>query len=111
MSLVVLVEGDESRRTWELGGPLLSGWSIFHAVVDERDGTIHACTNNEVFGATSHRSRDGGRTWTRAEEIGLPEETGLTLERTWHIEPGRESEPGRLWLGGAPGRLFRTGNR
>ena len=103
-----LLSGDETRRKWKLDGPLLTGWSIFHAVLDPRDGSLHAATNNEVYGATVHRSEDGGRTWTRAEELGLPEDSGLKLERTWHIEPGRADEPGRLWLGAAPGVLFRS---
>ena len=117
MSVLILVgtrkglfflESDEEREDWSLEGPLLTGWSVFHAVVDPRDGTIHAATNNEVYGATTHRSTDRGQTWTRAEELGLPEDTGLTLEKTWHVEPGRDGEDGRLWLGGAPGLLFRT---
>jgi hypothetical protein len=117
MSLLILVgtrkglfllSGDESRGKWKLDGPLLTGWSIFHAVLDPRDGSLHAATNNEVYGATVHRSDDGGTTWTRAEELGLPEDSGLKLERTWHVEPGRENEPGRLWLGAAPGVLFRS---
>jgi photosystem II stability/assembly factor-like uncharacterized protein len=103
-----LLSGDESRRDWKLDGPFLTGWSIFHAVMDPRDGALHAATNNEVYGATVHRSDDGGRTWTRAEELGLPEDSGLTLEKTWHVEPGRADEPGRLWLGAAPGVLFRS---
>jgi photosystem II stability/assembly factor-like uncharacterized protein len=103
-----LLTGDESRRDWKLEGPFLIGWSIFHAVLDPRDGAIHAATNNEVYGATVHRSDDGGRTWSRAEELGLPEESGLKLEKTWHVEPGRADEPGRLWLGAAPGVLFRS---
>jgi len=103
-----LLSGDESRRKWKLDGPLLTGWSVFHAVVDPRDGAIHAATNNEVYGATVHRSDDGGKTWTRAEELGLPEDSGLKLEKTWHVEPGRADEAGTLWLGAAPGVLFRT---
>jgi len=103
-----LLESDEARRDWEISGPLLTGWAVFHAVVDARDGAIHAATNNEVYGATVHRSTDRGETWTRAEELGLPEDSGLTLEKTWHVEPGRPGEDGRLWLGAAPGVLFRT---
>jgi hypothetical protein len=103
-----LLESDEERQDWSLEGPVLNGWSVFHAVVDPRERTIHAATNNEVYGATTHRSADRGQTWARAEELGLPEDTGLTLEKTWHIEPGRDGEDGRLWLGGAPGVLFRT---
>jgi photosystem II stability/assembly factor-like uncharacterized protein len=103
-----LLEGDDARREWELQGPFLTGWSVFHAVLDTRDGTIHAATNNEVYGATVHRSADRGATWTRSEDLGLPEDSGLTLEKTWHVEPGRDGEDGRLWLGAAPGVLFRT---
>ncbi|MGH3020592.1 MAG: WD40/YVTN/BNR-like repeat-containing protein, partial [Gaiellaceae bacterium] len=103
-----LLEGDEARREWELEGPFLTGWSVFHAVLDTRDGTIHAATNNEVYGATVHRSSDRGAAWTRSEELGLPEDSGLTLEKTWHVEPGRDGEDGRLWLGAAPGVLFGT---
>jgi photosystem II stability/assembly factor-like uncharacterized protein len=105
--LFVLVGGDE-RREWKIEGPYLEGWDVFHAVLDPRDGAIYAATNNFVYGATVHRSTDLGATWTRSEEIGLPEESGLTLEKTWHVEPGREGEDGRLWLGGAPGVLFRS---
>jgi photosystem II stability/assembly factor-like uncharacterized protein len=103
-----VLSGDESRRAWKLEGPMLKGWSVFHAVVDPRDGALLAATNNEVYGATVHRSDDGGKTWTRAEELGLPEDSGLKLEKTWHVEPGREGEDGTLWLGAAPGVLFRS---
>jgi photosystem II stability/assembly factor-like uncharacterized protein len=105
--LFTLAAGDE-RREWEVAGPLLKGWEVFHAVADPRDGAIYAATNSPVYGATVHRSADGGETWTRAEEISLPEDTGLTLEKTWHVEPGRPAEDGRLWLGAAPGVLFKT---
>ena len=103
-----LLEGDGDGRTWSIDGPLLTGWSVFHAVVDPRDGTLHACTNSEVYGGTAHCSSDRGRTWSRGEGLGLPEESGLTLERTWHIEPGRTRDDGVLWLGAAPGVLFRS---
>src|ERR671931_2009693 len=84
------------------------GLFVLVARDERRDGAVYAATNNFVYGATVHRSTDEGETWERAEEIGLPEESGLTLEKTWHVEPGRADEPGRLWLGGAPGVLFRS---
>jgi photosystem II stability/assembly factor-like uncharacterized protein len=103
-----LLRGDEERRSWTLEGPLLTGWEVFHALLDTRDGALYAATNNPVYGATVHRSADLGATWTRAEELGLPADGEATLEKTWHVEPGRPDEPGRLWLGAAPGVLFRS---
>ena len=102
---------DGDRGGWELDGPLLPGWEIFHAIVDPRDRSLYACANSWVYGGTVQRSEDLGETWVRSEGLGLPEESGLTLEKTWHLEPGHASEPGTLWLGGAPGALFRSDDR
>jgi photosystem II stability/assembly factor-like uncharacterized protein len=102
------LRGDEERRAWRLEGPLLTGWEVFHAIRDQRDGTIYAATNSLAYGSTVHRSRDEGHSWERAEGIGLPEGSELTLERTWHVEPGHESRPDTVWLGAAPGVLFRS---
>ncbi|MFN2469116.1 MAG: exo-alpha-sialidase [Gaiellaceae bacterium] len=103
-----LLRGDEARRDWQLEGPLLTGWSVYHAILDPRDGTMYAAANNWVYGATVQRSRDVGKTWERSEQLGLPEESGLKLEAAWHVEPGHESQPNTLWLGGDPGVLFRS---
>jgi photosystem II stability/assembly factor-like uncharacterized protein len=103
-----VLSSDDEHRDWEVSGPLLKGWEVFHAVPDPRDGSVYAATNSFVYGATVHRSEDRGENWTRAEELGLPEDTGLTLEKTWHVRPGRPGEDGRVWLGGAPGVLFRS---
>ncbi len=103
-----VLTADEGRSDWRLEGPLLEGWEVSHAVLDPRDGVIYAANHSFVYGATLHRSADGGRTWVRSEGLGLPEDSGLTLEKTWHVEPGRRDEPGRLWLGAAPGALFRS---
>jgi photosystem II stability/assembly factor-like uncharacterized protein len=101
-----LVRSDEGRRSWQLEGPQLTGWEVMHAIVDPRNGAMYAATNNWVYGATVHRSDDGGATWERAEEIGLPEETELKLARTWHVEPGHDENT--VWLGGDPGALLRS---
>ncbi len=87
-------------RNGELAGPLLTGWSVFHAVA--AGGTIYAATNSSFFGGTVQRSLDGGETWERAEPIALPEASGLTLGQVWHVEP----VDGRLLLGAEPGVLF-----
>src|SRR4051812_9940549 len=101
-----VLRSDDGRRDWDIGPPQLTGWAVYHAIVDPRDSMLYACTNHAVYGAALHRSPDLGETWERTEPLGLPEESGLKLEATWHVRPG--SEPGTLWLGGAPGVLFRS---
>ncbi|MGH3085584.1 MAG: WD40/YVTN/BNR-like repeat-containing protein, partial [Gaiellaceae bacterium] len=101
-----VLKGDEGRRDWEVEGPYLSGWDVFHAVKD--DSSIFAAANHAVYGATVQRSDDGGKTWERSEGLRLPEDHELTLEKTWHVEPGPD---GTLWLGAAPGVLFRSSDR
>jgi hypothetical protein len=103
-----LLRGDADRLGWTVEDPMLEGWEVYHAVQDPRDGSIYAAANNFVYGATVQRSTDNGKTWTRAEGLGLPEDGDLKLEKSWHVEPGRDSEPGRVWLGAAPGVLFRS---
>src|ERR1700759_2312782 len=88
-----LLWGDDDRRRWEPEGPLLAGWGIYHATVDPRGGTVFEGANHTVSGATVQRSRDRGKTWTRSQKIGLPEESGLRLEAVWHIEPGVPEQP------------------
>ncbi|MCP9486772.1 MAG: hypothetical protein MSC30_12995 [Gaiellaceae bacterium MAG52_C11] len=97
-----------SQNGWQVEEPQLPGWQINHAVLDPRDGTLYACTNSWVYGGTVHRSSDLGQSWERSEELGLPEESGLKLASTWHLEPGHPSQPSTLWLGGEPGVLFRS---
>ena len=55
-----VLKGDEGRRDWEVEGPHLSGWDVFHAAKD--DGSIFAAANHAVYGATVQRSDDGGKT-------------------------------------------------
>jgi len=103
-----LLRADDDLGRWDVEGPLLPGWAVYHAMVDPRDGALYAATNNFFYGANVHRSDDLGKTWERAEEISLPEESGLKLAATWHVEPGSDAEPDTLWLGGDPGVLFRS---
>jgi photosystem II stability/assembly factor-like uncharacterized protein len=86
---------------------MLTGFSVYHAIRDPRDSTLYAATNF-FGGGTVHRSSDDGKTWERAEQLGLPEDGELKLNAVWHIEPGGDGE---LWLGGDPGVLFRSDDK
>jgi photosystem II stability/assembly factor-like uncharacterized protein len=89
-------------------GPMLPGWSVNHAVRDPRDGTVYAAANSWTYGGTVQRSPDGGATWERSGQLALPEESGLTVNAAWHVEPGHADAPSTLWLGVDPGALFRS---
>jgi photosystem II stability/assembly factor-like uncharacterized protein len=102
------LEGDDARRKWQLDGPLLDGWGIYHATVDPRSDTIYAAANHYTYGPTVQHSSDGGKTWKRSEQLRLPEESGLVVNAGWHVAPGRSDEPDTLYLGGDPAVLFRT---
>src|SRR4051794_41412182 len=91
--LFVLTSGD--RESWDVSGPLLKGWEVFHAIADSRDGAVYAATNSFVYGGTGHRSEDRGETWTRAEELGPPQDSHPTPQKTWHHPPGRAREGSR----------------
>src|SRR5258705_6058363 len=86
-----LLRSDDDRKDWELEGPLLPGWPVYHAIVDPRDGVLYAATNSFIYGGTVHRSRGLGKNWERAEDNCLPAATGLKLHATSHVEPGDDS--------------------
>lgn len=101
-----LLRGDGTRTRWTPEGHALEGWSVNQAVADPRDGTLYACANGSIHGGCVQLSEDGGQTWERAEAPRLPEESGLKLAATWHLEPVHASQPGTLWLGGDSGSFF-----
>jgi len=103
-----LLTADDGRDGWQTEGPLLDGWGVYHAILDERDGTIYAAANHMVYGPTVERSIDGGKTWKRSRRVALPEESRLTVNATWCVRPGRPGEPGTLYLGGDPAFLARS---
>jgi hypothetical protein len=64
-----LLRSDDGK-SWQVEGPQLLGWAVFHAIVDPRDGIWHAATNNPFYGATVHRSSDRGQTWSEPTSWG-----------------------------------------
>lgn len=104
-----LFRSDESRRRWRRSGPHLKGLEINHAIVDPRSGDLFATANSPWFGSRMSRSTNNGRTWQESEvKFGDEEQK---LDRVWHIEPGRPSEPDTIFLGVAPAALFRSDDR
>ena len=62
-----------------------------------------------IWGAEIHISDDLGETWTTAETPPkFTDRDGKTLNKIWHVEPGRASEPDVLYAGADPASLFRS---
>jgi len=97
------------RRRWELLGPFQNGREVNHATYDGRSGRIYATANDSWFGCEVVWSNDLGKSWATAKQNpAFPEKSGLKVERIWHLEPGRPSEPQVLYAGVAPAALFRS---
>ena len=98
-----------NRHDWQLHGPFQTGREVNHAIYDSRNGRIYATSNDAWFGCEIVWSSDLGESWAMAKQNpGFVESAGMKLERIWHIEPGRPSEPQVLYAGVAPAALFRS---
>ena len=76
-------------------------------MVDGRDG--FAAVGDPWFGSRVYRSADLGNTWNEPQAgPTFPAETGITLDKVWHVEPGRPEEPGVVYAGVAPAALFKS---
>lgn len=97
------------RDTWECAATALAGTRVFYATLDQRGGKqrIFATDNGDFFGTFLRYSDDFGQTWREPERgIQFPEESGLSLNNIWMIEPGRSAEPGVVYAGVDPATLW-----
>jgi photosystem II stability/assembly factor-like uncharacterized protein len=105
-----LMRSNAARKRWDVGGPFFPGHSVYAMGYDGRAGRrrLWAAPSSMHWGAVLRSSDDFGRTWTNPENanVRFPAETGATLRNIWQIEPGRETEPNRLFCGVEPAALF-----
>jgi photosystem II stability/assembly factor-like uncharacterized protein len=90
-----LLEGDESRRDWQLRGPFCEGWPIYHAIYEPEGGMIYAAAASEWHGASVWRSPDLGETWEQSSEGLNYADSGLKLSKV----SGLTATNGRLFAG------------
>src|ERR1019366_1394731 len=97
------------RQRWQMHGPFQTGREINHAIWDPRSGKIFATANDAWFGCEIVSSANLGKKWTAAKQNpAFDEKSEAKLERIWHLEPGRATEPKILFAGVAPAALFRS---
>ena len=105
-----ILSSDDSRKDWLVSGPHSPGSEVYHVFYDPQNGgTIFAAVNQMIRRPIMQRSHDLGATWLSPED---PPRfiSGITdrVDQVWHVEPGRAEEPGSVYLGVAPGDLFRS---
>jgi photosystem II stability/assembly factor-like uncharacterized protein len=80
-----------------------------HMAFDPRTSTTFAAVGDPWFGSRIYRSNDLGRTWDEPQSgPTFPADTGLKLNKVWHVEPGRPNEPGVIYAGVEPAALFKS---
>ncbi len=105
-----ILSSDKSLKNWALSGPHCKGGDVYHMAYDSRNGgSVIAAVNYMIWGQEIHMSHDLGQTWSRSEEPPrFVNREDLTMKNLWHVEPGRENEPGVLYAGVDPAALFKS---
>lgn len=105
-----ILSGDKSRKNWALSGPHCKGGDVYHMTYDPRNGgSVITATNYMIWGQQIHMSNDLGQTWSQSQESpNFAHREGMTVKNLWHVEPGRDDEPGVLYAGVDPASLFKS---
>jgi photosystem II stability/assembly factor-like uncharacterized protein len=73
-----ILTSDGKREKWEVSGPFLAGWEIYHMKGSPADpNRIYASQTSGWFGQILQRSSDGGKTWEIPGGEKLPAPGGM----------------------------------
>ncbi len=109
-----ILKADDSRRSWEIAGPIFLGHIVYHVVLDPRDRrTMLLAARTGHLGPTVFRSTDLGDTWIEATRPpafrkAKAGEQGRVVSHVLWLSPGHATEPGVWYAGTSPEGLFRT---
>ncbi|GIW05490.1 MAG: hypothetical protein KatS3mg060_0295 [Dehalococcoidia bacterium] len=115
-----ILQSDERREHWEVGGPYFAGWEIYHLKGSPADpNRIYASQSSGWFGQLIQRSDDGGQTWTPVGNQfvydGVPgthqwydgSPHPWEFARVWHLEPSL-TDPNTVYAGVEDAAIFRS---
>ena len=115
-----ILTADGKRQNWEVSGPHLAGWEIFHLKGSPVDpNRIYASQSMAWFGQMIQRSDDGGHTWEPVGNEfvydGVPgthqwydgTQRPWEFKRVWHLEPSL-TDPDIVYAGAEDSALFRS---
>src|ERR1700726_4829952 len=115
-----VLTSDGKRERWDVSGPFLGGWEIYHLKGSPIDpNRIYASQSSGWFGQQIQRSNDGGKTWepvgNKFVYDGIPgthqwyDGTAHPWEfkRVWHLEPSL-TDVDTVYAGVEDAALFRS---
>jgi photosystem II stability/assembly factor-like uncharacterized protein len=115
-----VLTADGTRRSWEVSGPHLGGWEIYHVKGSPADpNRIYASQSSGWFGQVVQRSSDGGTTWETVGNAFTYEGVPGThqwydgtphpweFKRVWHFEPA-PADPDLVYAGVEDAALFKS---
>lgn len=105
--------GRRQDAGWEFEGPHFNAEAVYSVAFDTRRASgprILAGGDSAHWGPSVFHSDDLGSTWTEPPEpaVRFPQDTEVSLERVWQLQPGGADEPDVVWAGTEPGALFRS---
>ena len=105
-----ILKSNQTRKSWSIAGPYCAGSEVFHMVYDQRDGArVIAASSSMVWGPEIQFSDNLGRSWeSAATQPKFSGDNGAIVKNLWHVAPGRNAEPGVLYVGTDPAALFKS---
>jgi len=115
-----ILTADGKRQNWNVSGPHLAGWEIYHVKGSPVDpNRLYASQSSSWFGQVIQRSEDGGQTWapvgnkfvydgipgTHQWYDGTPHP--WEFKRIWHFEPSL-TDLDTVYAGAEDAALFRS---
>lgn len=115
-----ILTADAGRERWDVSGPHLAGWEIYHVKGSPADpNRLYASQSSAWFGQVMQRSNDGGKSWDAVGNAFVYDGVPGThqwydgtphpweFKRVWHLEPSH-TDPDLVYAGVEDAALFRS---
>lgn len=115
-----ILTADAGRERWDVSGPHLAGWEIYHVKGSPADpNRLYASQSSAWFGQVMQRSNDGGTSWDAVGNAFVYDGVPGThqwydgtphpweFKRVWHLEPSH-TDPDLVYAGVEDAALFRS---